>query len=91
MAEEGFEKSVHFTGYVESQALGRCLPAMDVGLCLGDHYFTRMYGAITTKIATYGMYRIPVIVTGVSFEGIRKDCRGACLQSRRRMRRRWLT
>jgi len=68
MAEEGFEKNVHFTGYVESLALGRCLPAMDVGLCLGDHYFTRMYGAITTKIATYGMYRIPVIVTGASFE-----------------------
>ena len=69
VSEQGFEKNVHFTGYVESGALGRVLPAMDVGLCLGDHYFTRTYGPITTKIATYGIYRIPVIVTGTSLEG----------------------
>jgi glycosyltransferase involved in cell wall biosynthesis len=69
MSEQGFEKNVHFTGYVRSGDLGRCLPAMDLGLCLGDHYFTRMYGAISTKIATYGIYRIPAIVTGTSLEG----------------------
>jgi glycosyltransferase involved in cell wall biosynthesis len=67
--EQGLENKVLFTGYVESESLGCCLPAIDVGLCLGDHYFIRMYGSITTKIATYGVYKIPVIVSAVSLNG----------------------
>jgi glycosyltransferase involved in cell wall biosynthesis len=68
LSEEGFHQNVLFTGYVESKFLGRYLPAMDVGLCLGDRYFTRMYGGFSTKIATYGLYRIPAIVTGIPHE-----------------------
>jgi glycosyltransferase involved in cell wall biosynthesis len=65
----GFEDRTLFTGYVEPEALGTCLPAMDVGLCPGDHHFNRMYGPITTKIATYGVYQVPAIVSAVSLAG----------------------
>ena len=67
--ELGFKNSVLFTGYIESETLGSCLPAMDVGLSLGDKRFIRMYGPITTKIATYGVYGIPVILSATSLEG----------------------
>ena len=67
--EQGLANKVLFTGYVEPESLGGCLPAMDVGLCLGDHYFTRIYGPITTKIATYGIFKIPVIVSAASLNG----------------------
>ena len=68
-AEQGLADKVLFTGYVEPESLAGCLPAMDAGLCLGNHYFVRMYGSITTKIATYGIYRIPVIVSAASLNG----------------------
>jgi glycosyltransferase involved in cell wall biosynthesis len=66
--EQGFGKKTLFTGYVKPEALGCCLPAMDLGLSLGDHYFNRMYGSITTKCATYGIYSIPVIATATLLE-----------------------
>jgi glycosyltransferase involved in cell wall biosynthesis len=69
IAEMGLENQARFTGYVEPDALGSCLPAMDVGLCPGDHYFNRMYGPITTKIATYGVYQVPAIVCATSLDG----------------------
>jgi glycosyltransferase involved in cell wall biosynthesis len=65
----GLKSSVLFTGYVESKSLGSYLPAMDVGLCLGDKKFSSLYGSISTKIATYGVYGVPVIVSAASFEG----------------------
>lgn len=68
VSEQGFGEKALFTGYVKPEALGCCLPAMDLGLCLGDHYSTRMYGNITTKCATYGIYSIPVIATATSLE-----------------------
>ena len=64
----GFKNSVLFTGYIESELLGCYLPSMDVGLCLGDRKSTRLYGTSSTKIATYGIYRIPVIISA-SLEG----------------------
>ena len=68
VSEQGFGKKALFTGYVKPEALGSCLPAMDLGLSLGDHYSARMYGSITTKCATYGIYSIPVIATATSLE-----------------------
>jgi len=67
-AEQGLADKVLFTGYVEpesSQAACRdgCRAVS------GQPYFVRMYGSITTKIATYGIYRIPVIVSAASLNG----------------------
>jgi glycosyltransferase involved in cell wall biosynthesis len=64
VADAGLQQQVSFTGYVDVSKLGRYLPAMDVGLCLVGRDAAAMYGAITTKVATYGMYRLPVVVTG---------------------------
>jgi glycosyltransferase involved in cell wall biosynthesis len=76
VADAGLQPQARFTGYVEASKLGRYLPAMDVGLCLGGRDAAAMYGAITTKVATYGMYRLPVLVTGppeeVYAEGLRR-------------------
>jgi glycosyltransferase involved in cell wall biosynthesis len=66
--EQGFGQKTLLTGYVKPEALGGYLPAMDLGLCLRDHYFNRMYGSVTTKCATYGVYNIPVITTATSLE-----------------------
>jgi glycosyltransferase involved in cell wall biosynthesis len=67
--ECGLKSSVLFTGYVKSESLGYYLPAMDVGLCLGNKEFSSLYGSISTKIATYGVYGVPAIVTATAFEG----------------------
>jgi glycosyltransferase involved in cell wall biosynthesis len=68
VSEQGFGEKALFTGYVKPEALGGYLPAMDLGLCLRGHYFNRMYGSITTKCATYGIYKIPMIATATSLE-----------------------
>jgi glycosyltransferase involved in cell wall biosynthesis len=68
-SEIGFQGKVISTGYISSDLLGDFLPAMDVGLSIGSHYFTRTYGSVPTKVATYGIHQIPVIVSGESLEG----------------------
>jgi glycosyltransferase involved in cell wall biosynthesis len=65
----GFGEKTLFSGYVKPERLGSLLPAMDLGLCLGDHYATRLYGNVTTKCATYGVFSVPAVVTATSLDG----------------------
>jgi glycosyltransferase involved in cell wall biosynthesis len=78
-SEAGMEDKVLFTGYIASDALGDFLPAMDVGLSLGSRYFTRTYGSVTTKVATYGIFGIPVIVSAASLDGYPEPLKEALL------------
>ncbi len=72
LVKHGLGEKALFTGYVKPERLGSLLPAMDLGLCLGDHYATRLYGNVTTKCAAYGVFGIPAVVTATSLEGYPK-------------------
>ena len=67
--ECGLEKKALFTGYIEHEMLGRYIPAMDVGMCLFDQVSLKLYGPVSTKPATYGIFKIPVIVSGTPLAG----------------------
>jgi len=60
---------VTFTGYIDPDQLGRYLPAMDLGLVTMNSKVAARYGPITTKVPTYGAFRVPVVTSGNSWEG----------------------
>jgi glycosyltransferase involved in cell wall biosynthesis len=67
--ELGLEKMIIFTGYVHLENLGRLLPAFDVGLLLRSKEGASRYGPVSTKLATYASFHLPVITAGLSLEG----------------------
>ena len=60
---------VIFTGYIPQEKLGRILPAADVGLLIRTKKGASIYGPLSTKLSTYALFNLAVIVAGTSFDG----------------------
>ena len=68
----GLGSSSVFTGFVDPELLGNYVPAMDVGVIILDKEIARRYGPLNTKSSTYGIFKIPVIVSSLSLVGYQK-------------------
>jgi glycosyltransferase involved in cell wall biosynthesis len=65
----GLADRVLFTGFLQPEALVEVVPAMDVGLMNLTAEEVRRHGPIHTKLATYGLFGLPVITAGDSLAG----------------------
>jgi glycosyltransferase involved in cell wall biosynthesis len=63
------EHQVIFTGFVQQEKFPELLPALDVGLMNLTAAAAREHGPIHTKLATYGLFSLPVITAGSTLEG----------------------
>jgi glycosyltransferase involved in cell wall biosynthesis len=61
-------KNVIFTGYIPEKKLGKILPAADIGLLLRTKKGVLRYGPVSTKLATYISYKLPVVTAGWSLK-----------------------
>jgi glycosyltransferase involved in cell wall biosynthesis len=67
--ELGLAECVLFTGFLQPDALSEVVPAMDVGLMNLKAAEVRLHGPLHTKLATYGLFGLPVITAGDSLVG----------------------
>jgi len=67
--ELGLADRVLFTGFLQVDELSQVLPAMDVGLMNLRAEEVRRHGPVHTKLATYGLFGLPVITAGHSWVG----------------------
>lgn len=67
--ELGLANAVLFTGFLQDEELSKVVPAMDVGLMNLKAMEVRIHGPIHTKLATYGLFGLPVITAGNSLAG----------------------
>lgn len=67
--ELGLAESVLFTGFLQTDELSKVLPAMDVGLMNLQAEEVRRHGPVHTKLATYGLFGLPVITAGHTWLG----------------------
>ena len=67
--ELGLAACVLFTGFLQADALSKVMPAMDVGLMNLKAEEVRLHGPLHTKLATYGLFGLPVITAGDSLDG----------------------
>jgi glycosyltransferase involved in cell wall biosynthesis len=65
----GLENQVIFTGFVQQEKFPEILPALDLGLMNLTAEAAREHGPIHTKLATYGLFGLPVISAGFTLEG----------------------
>jgi glycosyltransferase involved in cell wall biosynthesis len=65
----GLADRVLFTGFLQPEALVEVVPAMDVGLMNLTAEEVKRHGPIHTKLATYGLFGLPVITAGDSLAG----------------------
>ena len=65
----GLQERVTFTGFVQQEKFPEILPALDVGLMNLTTQAVREHGPIHTKLATYGLYGLPVITSGFTLTG----------------------
>ena len=73
VAKYGIESHSLFTGFVDPELLGRYVPAFDVGAIILNSEIARRYGPLNTKSSTYGIFKIPVIVSCISAIGYQKE------------------
>ena len=62
-------KNTIFTGYLPQRNLGKILPAADVGLLMRTKIGASRYGPLSTKLSTYALYKLAVIVAGETLDG----------------------
>lgn len=67
--ELGLADRVVFTGFLQSRELSAVVPAMDVGLMSLRAEEVKLHGPVHTKLATYGLFGLPVITAGYSLAG----------------------
>lgn len=65
----GLAKRVLFTGFLQADELSEVVPAMDVGLMNLRAEEVRRHGPVHTKLATYGLFGLPVITAAHSLAG----------------------
>jgi glycosyltransferase involved in cell wall biosynthesis len=65
----GLADCARFTGFLQADALSEVVPAMDVGLMNLKAKEVRLHGPLHTKLATYGLFGLPVITAGDSLDG----------------------
>ena len=69
----GLKQNAIFTGFVPSSELGKFMPACNAGLIISTKKDVVRYGPISTKLSTYGAFKIPVIATGYHLNGYPKE------------------
>ncbi|MGQ9919952.1 MAG: glycosyltransferase family 4 protein [Desulfobacca sp.] len=65
----GLEDRVLFTGFVQPDRFPELLPALDLGLMVLTPSALAEHGPIHTKLATYGLFNMPVITAAESLAG----------------------
>ncbi len=65
----GLSNRVIFTGFVQPDRFPALLPALDVGLMVLTASALVEHGPVHTKLATYGLYGLPVITAAYSLAG----------------------
>lgn len=67
--DQGLADRVVYTGFVQPESFPELLPAVDVGLMTLTAAAAAEHGPVHTKLATYGLYGLPVITAGKSLGG----------------------